>query len=67
MLSFQETSTTMANLHTEPTTENGTLIHHVYIKETCHLDTATKFKQVYFSCHEAIHCTFTKQDTSNIL
>ena len=46
----------------EPTTENGTLIDHVYIKQTSHYVIDAKVMPVYFSTHEAIHCTFTKHD-----
>ncbi|XP_076132870.1 uncharacterized protein LOC143114916 [Alosa pseudoharengus] len=42
----------------EPTTEAGTLIDHVYVKHTCMYTVIAKVMPVYFSTHEAILCTF---------
>lgn len=55
----------MANLGyvqcvTEPTTENGTLIDHVYKRMTSTYTIITQVMPVYFSTHETIHCTFSQ-------
>lgn len=43
---------------TEPTSENGTLIDHVYKKKTSKYTTIIQVIPLYFSAHEAIHCAF---------
>ncbi|XP_049319463.1 uncharacterized protein LOC125780983 [Astyanax mexicanus] len=45
---------------TECTTENGTLIDHVYKKMTSNYTINTQVMPMYFSSHEAIHCTFSQ-------
>ncbi|XP_049339759.1 uncharacterized protein LOC125804686 [Astyanax mexicanus] len=64
-LKTQAMSTFMANLGysqcvTECTTENGTLIDHVYKKITSKYIINTQVMPVYFSSHEAIYCTFSQ-------
>nr|XP_033961050.1 ATP-dependent DNA helicase PIF1 [Pseudochaenichthys georgianus]XP_033961052.1 ATP-dependent DNA helicase PIF1 [Pseudochaenichthys georgianus] len=47
-------------LVSEPTTEKGTLIDHVYGKHTSKYLTETKVIPMYFSTHEAVQCLLTK-------
>ncbi len=42
----------------EPTTEKGTLIDHVYVKNVENISVHTNVVPVYFSTHEGIFCSF---------